>query len=218
MNFLTKALLIQIAILASLQAEVKSFTNIQDAQNEFISALQTDNVNLLEALFTKEYHRIVSMRDIDKEDIGKFLTSYNLAHRFASFDGKEVYIEVGHKGWTFPIPLVKRASLWHYDIEIGKENMKTREIGRNELALIDALKNFSSLENLQNNELVYHFSKGSNGEIIARPSSYNIDAIMSFVLTSKGVIYEADLGQADYQFDERFRVVETIYMINSPKK
>lgn len=212
MKFLTKVLLIQIIIFTSLQAEVKGFTNIQDAENKFISALQTENVNLLEALFTKEYHQVVSMRDIDKEDVSKFLTAYNIAHRFASFDGKEVYIEVGHKGWTFPIPLVKKGALWYYDIEIGKENIKTREIGRNELAVIDALKNFSSLKNLQNSELVYHFSKGDKGEIIARPNSYNVNAIMSFVLTPQGVIYEADLGETDYKFDQRFKVVEAIYI------
>lgn len=212
MNLLTKILLIQIVIYTSLQAEVKGFTNIQDAQNEFISALQTENVNLLEALFTKEYHQVVSMRDIDKEDVSKFLAAFSTLHHLTSFDGKEVYIEVGYEGWTFPIPLIKKGALWYYDLEIGKENMKTREIGRNELALIDALKNFSSLKNLQNSGLVYHFSRGDTGEIIARPNSYNVDAIMSFVLTPEGVIYEADLGQSDYKFDKRFNVVRTTYI------
>ena len=48
-------------------------------------------------------------------------------------------LEVGGDGWTFPIPLVKRGDGWRFDIVAGAEEIQDREIGRNELAVVQVL-------------------------------------------------------------------------------
>ena len=43
---------------------------------------------------------------------------------------------VGHEEWPFPIPLVKEGSEWRFDAAAGKEEILSRRVGRNELAVI----------------------------------------------------------------------------------
>ncbi len=45
-------------------------------------------------------------------------------------------LEVGTNGWTLPIPIMKTASGWRFDTRAAPAEMRTRRIGRNELAAI----------------------------------------------------------------------------------
>ncbi len=53
-------------------------------------------------------------------------------------DNKAV-ISVGDQGWTMPIPIAKRKTGWQFDLAAGADEMRTRRIGRNELATIQAI-------------------------------------------------------------------------------
>jgi hypothetical protein len=48
-------------------------------------------------------------------------------------------LSVGTEGWTLPIPIVKTAKGWTFDVKAGAEEMRIRRIGRNELAAMQAL-------------------------------------------------------------------------------
>ncbi len=54
-------------------------------------------------------------------------------------EGDTAHLVVGDSGWQLPIPVIKTASGWQFDIKEGAEEILTREIGRNELAAIEAL-------------------------------------------------------------------------------
>jgi len=51
-------------------------------------------------------------------------------------DDETTFIAVGKEKWPFPIPLVKSANGWKFDLEQGKEEVLARRIGRNELRVI----------------------------------------------------------------------------------
>ena len=42
-------------------------------------------------------------------------------------------------GWTLPIPIVKHKAGWQFDVAAGADEMRTRRIGRNELATMQAI-------------------------------------------------------------------------------
>ncbi|MFN0241767.1 MAG: DUF2950 domain-containing protein [Planctomycetota bacterium] len=46
----------------------------------------------------------------------------------------------GNEGWEFPIPLVREAGAWRFDVEAGREEVLNRRIGRNELSTIETLR------------------------------------------------------------------------------
>jgi hypothetical protein len=66
---------------------------------------------------------------------------------------REVVLEVGDDLWPFPVPLVKTNGGWYFDTEAGKDELLTRRIGRNELAVmpvmrayVDAQRDYASLD------------------------------------------------------------------------
>jgi len=55
-------------------------------------------------------------------------------------DGDKVARLELSSGWTLPIPLVRTGQGWVFDTRAGKEEMRIRRIGRNELAAIGTLR------------------------------------------------------------------------------
>jgi len=49
---------------------------------------------------------------------------------------------IGNEQWPFPIPLVKDATVWRFDTAAGKEEVLSRRIGRNELAVIQICRTY----------------------------------------------------------------------------
>jgi hypothetical protein len=53
---------------------------------------------------------------------------------------------IGNEDWPFPVPIVKAASGWRFDIAAGKEEVIARRIGRNELAALDTVRAYVSAQ------------------------------------------------------------------------
>jgi hypothetical protein len=49
---------------------------------------------------------------------------------------------LGNEAWPFPVPLVKGAAGWTFDVAAGHEEILNRRIGRNELAVIRVLNEY----------------------------------------------------------------------------
>ena len=67
-----------------------------------------------------------------------FLAAWSRGHKILPEGSEGARIEVGDDGWILPIPLVKVAQGWKFNTSAGVEEMRTRRIGRNELAAIQA--------------------------------------------------------------------------------
>ena len=67
------------------------------------------------------------------------MTAWDKTHRFKSIAYGKVQIAVGPEDWTLPIPIVKKDERWRFDTQAGAEEMRTRRIGRNELAAMQAV-------------------------------------------------------------------------------
>jgi hypothetical protein len=63
-----------------------------------------------------------------------------------SLTEKSVCLMVGEDEWPFPIPLVKGPQGWYWDTTAGKEEIISRRIGRNELAVIASCRAFGQAE------------------------------------------------------------------------
>lgn len=218
MKTLWKVFTLSTLLFVSAEAEikVKHFTTINEAVDTFIKAVENNDKATYEALFTKKYKIIVKERDFDREDAKVFLEKYKESHGLITHDDKEIYISVGKLGWTFPIPLYASKKGWYFDINIGIDNMITREIGRNELAVIEALQSGVELDTLRESPLadIYLFLQPIDAslDVVALPKSYKKNAIMSFVRTKEGKVLETDLKEKVYRFNEQFKVVHQDFM------
>ena len=55
---------------------------------------------------------------------------------------------IGNESWPFPVPLVSESGRWRFDTEAGTEEVITRRIGRNELAVIDTCRTYVAAQRL----------------------------------------------------------------------
>lgn len=130
---------ILITLSNQLMAGQKSFATAEKAADTLYQAIETKNNALIKELFGIDNTNLLHFGEVDEQDIEQFIRAWNTYHKLVSEDHKLYYIEIGTKQWTFPIPLIKQADSWQFDITSGIENINIRRIGRNELATIQTV-------------------------------------------------------------------------------
>jgi Protein of unknown function (DUF2950) len=122
------------------QPSVRVFASADDAGVALIDAAKSGDQNAVLAIFGPDAKDLISSGDAvqDKASVDQFVAAYPVMHRWRSMvDGAQVLL-VGADNFPFPIPLKKNASgQWFFDTAAGKDEILSRRIGRNELAVID---------------------------------------------------------------------------------
>src|ERR1700734_2313419 len=83
----------------------------------------------------------------DQAAMHQFFTKYQQMNRWiAMSDGSQV-LYIGADNFAFPVPLAKNASgAWYFDAVAGAQEIRARDIGRNELLAIDALGSIAAAQ------------------------------------------------------------------------
>ena len=116
------------------------FASPEDASTTLMEAAKSGDQNALLAIFGVESKDIIFSGDPvqDKAAADKFNVAYGVMHRWRKMpDGTQVLL-IGADNFPFPIPLKRGdGGQWFFDTAAGKEEILTRRIGRNELAVIE---------------------------------------------------------------------------------
>ncbi len=125
---------------APLGADPALFATPQDALDAMVGALEQGDGALLD-VFGKEAEDVISDGDVDEDAAHRagLLALYHEGYRMVPQEDGAVVLAFGADGWPFPIPLVKGDSGWLFDIDAGRTEARAREIGANELDVIDLL-------------------------------------------------------------------------------
>jgi hypothetical protein len=115
----------------------RTFASPEEAVEALVTALRSNDVNALEAIFGPGSRNLIMSGDPVKDQSGReqFLKFYDEKNRLEETADK-VFLSVGDDDWPLPIPIVKRDALWRFDAEEGMEELLARRIGRNELSTI----------------------------------------------------------------------------------
>src|ERR1700744_6186279 len=118
----------------------REFASPDDAGNGLVEAAKSGGQNAVFAIFGPDSKEIISSGDAvqDKAIAGAFVKGYEQMHRWRKMpDGGQILL-VGADNFPFPIPLKKNADgQWFFDAAAGRDEILSRRIGRNELAIID---------------------------------------------------------------------------------
>lgn len=97
----------------------------------------------------------------DKAAMNSFVSKYQQMNRWVGMrDGSSV-LYIGADNFAFPVPLAKNSSgRWYFDAVAGAQEVRAREIGRNELLAIDACYALANAEEI--------FSSGSSSPEFAQ--------------------------------------------------
>ena len=140
-QFLLLALAIPLAACSkSDKPSYRVFASPEDAGNGLVEAAKSGDQKAVLAIFGPESKEIISSGDAvqDKSVVDTFGAAYGVMHRWRKMpDGAQILL-IGADNFAFPIPLKKNnAGQWYFDIAAGKDEILSRRIGRNELAVID---------------------------------------------------------------------------------
>jgi hypothetical protein len=116
----------------------KAFPSPEAAANALVDGIARSDPDAIEAVIGADYRKYIPVGDIDSDDITDFLAAWAKSHKIVTEGADKAYLEAGTHGWTLPIPIVKTAAGWRFDTRGAVEEMRTRRIGRNELAAIQA--------------------------------------------------------------------------------
>lgn len=127
------------ALLPSVASAQKAFPTPEAAGNALIEAIATADDVAKREILGSEYRRFIPAESVDADDRTAFLYASSKSRKIIA-DGPEMaHLSVGTDGWTLPIPIMKTATGWSFDVPAGVEEMRIRRIGRHELAAMQAL-------------------------------------------------------------------------------
>jgi len=119
----------------------KSFATPEEAASALAAAIKSGNTRELRTILGPGSDTIISSGDpvADKSERERFVKRYEEKNSIAGSDTGKAILSVGSEDFPFPIPVVKKGTVWRFDAKAGKEEILNRRIGRNELAVIEVL-------------------------------------------------------------------------------
>ena len=116
----------------------QSFSTPDQATDALASAISEHNERAMSNLLGENWRDFLPPEGVDPDAVDRFLRDWKVCHNTV-VEGDTAHLVVGDNDWQLPIPVIKTAAGWQFDIKEGAEEILTREIGRNELAAIEAL-------------------------------------------------------------------------------
>lgn len=129
-------------------AEPATYATPQDALMTLVAALQAKDRDAVLAVFGPENEDLISDGDPaeDRRNNLKFLQLYGEGFRFVPQEDGSFVIAMGKDGWPFPVPVAKSADGWAFDSEAGRIEVRDRELGLNELEVIDLMDAYGDIQ------------------------------------------------------------------------
>jgi hypothetical protein len=139
----------------------KVFPSPESAGQAVFNAAKADDTNAVLAIFGPEAREYLLTDDPsqDKAALESFAQDYQQMHRWGGLEGDAAVLEIGSENYPFPFPLVKTADgQWMFSADRAKKEMAAREIGDNELTVIDILNEMADAQ-------TEYFSKPRDGKV-----------------------------------------------------
>jgi hypothetical protein len=125
------------------------FASPESAGQAVYNAAKSEDTNAVLAIFGPDGKDYLLAEDPSqtKSALADFSTDYEQMHRWAAAEGGEMVLDVGAENYPFPFPLVQDTDgQWMFNSERAKKEMQAREIGANELTVIDILNEMADAQ------------------------------------------------------------------------
>ena len=120
----------------------KSFASPESAGKAVYLAAKAGDSNAVLAIFGAQGRDYLQTGDPEQDKLAyqEFAADYEQMHRWGKLENDGLVLEVGTENYPFPFPLKKNAEgQWSFDTEEGRKEILARQIGKNELNVVDVL-------------------------------------------------------------------------------
>ena len=120
----------------------RAFASPEEAVRALVDAARQANLDLLLAIFGPDGRELAATSNpaTARTNLKVFTVAAAEQMRLDDDGPNRKILVVGNENWPFPVPLVKAADGWRFDTAAGKEEILSRHIGRNELAVIQTCR------------------------------------------------------------------------------
>ena len=124
----------------------KAFPTPEAAATALIQAAESFDVPAIVAMFGPDGKDLVSTEDPvqDKSQALAFVALAGEGHAVvvSPSNPSRAIIQVGKDQWPLPVPLVKIGGKWYFDAKAGRDEIRFRRVGSNELDVIDVCRGY----------------------------------------------------------------------------
>src|SRR2546427_5111808 len=115
----------------------KTFPSAAEASQALFLAVQNEDEKAVEEILGVR-SELVSCGDEaeDKLERERFVEKYQQMHRLVWEPDQTTVLYIGAENWPFPVPLVSSNGAWHFDSQLGMDEVLFRRIGENETTAI----------------------------------------------------------------------------------
>ncbi len=127
------------------------FQSPTEAATALAQATKDTDENALIKVLGSEAKALITSGDSesDKTAMQQFFSKYQQMNRWVDMSDGSRVLYIGADNFAFPVPLAKNASgSWYFDAVAGAQEIRAREIGRNELLTIDTLAALANAEQI----------------------------------------------------------------------
>jgi DUF2950 family protein len=119
----------------------QAFKTPEDAARALVKTVRGGDLEKLIALFGAHGQELVDTSDpaTGHRNREVFVAAAVEGWRLADAGAGRKELVLGNEAWPFPVPIVKGPAGWSFDAAAGKEEVLTRRIGNNELAVLRVL-------------------------------------------------------------------------------
>lgn len=118
----------------------QSFKTPQEAVTALVAAARANDRKAIVTVLGPAGADIASSGDAVADAAARkvFLANYDASNQIGLEGENTAVLFVGGQEWPFPIPLVRKDSVWQFDTAAGRQEILVRRIGRNELSAIQS--------------------------------------------------------------------------------
>jgi hypothetical protein len=139
LNGLLGAALTGAALLAPLAAAAQqAFPTPDAAATALVDAVAQIDEGALGKILGRDWRKFIPTEDLERRDIDAFLGGWATSHKIVIDPAHTAHLAVGAQEWVLPIPMVEKNGAWRFDAHAAADEIRTRRIGRNELAAMQA--------------------------------------------------------------------------------
>lgn len=130
-------------------AEPARYATPQDALEALMTGLRNADKAAILEVFGEDAADYLSDGDPVEDQVNRLtlLGLYQGGYRFEPQEDGSVMIALGDEDWLFPVPVARvDDGQWAFDNEAGREEVRLREIGNNELEIIELLTAYVGIQ------------------------------------------------------------------------